>query len=208
MTKIEFINTGTVVSVRTSDMIRGRVKDNYAKVICNVACIGNVKRKDYEREYKLWHHMISRCYNKKQLKDKPIYGKYEVHEDWLCFEYFLKSMPKIEGYKNWLSEENYEIDKDTKVPGSRLYSVNTCRFIPRSKNRGAMTKARIQGKCKPVQATCIKTGCVHTYHSQREAGRRLGVSNSSVRNSIRDGRIVKGYIFKTIDYYDIKVFDN
>ena len=150
MTKIKFIDTGTITSVRTDDMIRGKIKDNYAKTICGVACIGNAKRKDYEREYRLWHHMISRCYNKKQIKDKPIYEKCEVHKDWLCFEYFLDSMPQIEGYEDWVIKANYELDKDTKVPNTQLYSLDTCRFIPRSKNRGAMTKARIKAKCSPI----------------------------------------------------------
>lgn len=196
MLLVEFINTGTIKKAGYSEVLTGEIKDNYAKIICNVACTGNASKTKNLREYKLWHRMITRCYNEKHLDKNPSYKDCRVHEDWLCFEYFLDTISQIEGYEDWLVSDNYELDKDTKIPNNKLYSVNTCRFIPRSENRGAMTEARIKGKCKPVQVINLENDEVSVYHSERECGRQLNIPQKSVNYAIKSNRKAHGYLFK------------
>ena len=47
---------------------------------------------------------------------------------------FSKDIKTLEGYDDWLTNKGYCLDKDTKVPGNKVYSKATCRFIPKDEN--------------------------------------------------------------------------
>lgn len=73
--------------------------------------------------YSLWKAMLERCYNKKHLKRYPTYEVCTVCDEWLLFSNFKKWFDK--NYK-----EGYHLDKDILVQGNKIYSPNTCAFIP------------------------------------------------------------------------------
>lgn len=70
-----------------------------------------------------WNHMLERCYSEKYHAVQPTYIGVKVCDDWLSFSNF---------YSWW--KENYRedwfIDKDL-LTGSRIYSPETCIFVPR-----------------------------------------------------------------------------
>lgn len=73
--------------------------------------------------YKTWHNMIRRCYDVKSIKNHPTYIKCTVCDEWLIFSNFAK----------WYDSQyvlGYCLDKDLKVQGNRVYSPDTCSFIP------------------------------------------------------------------------------
>jgi hypothetical protein len=78
--------------------------------------------------YRKWKDMITRVYSEKMHKKNPTYIGVTVCEEWLTFSNFLK----------WY-EENYidgfDLDKDLKVKGNKLYSPETCMFVPPAVNR-------------------------------------------------------------------------
>lgn len=145
---IEFIETGTECVVNTESVLNGTAKDNYRKVIHNVACIGNPKGSNYKREYQLWHSMISRCYDHKAANYKFYGGKgVVVCERWLCFENFLEDVINIPGYYDWLNNPGeYQLDKDKYQDGiaisNKIYSPETCCFIKKIENLCIMNKDR------------------------------------------------------------------
>lgn len=80
---------------------------------------------------KTWQGMINRCYNENYLIKKPTYRECTVCEEWHNFQNFAK----------WYSENYYEIegemmelDKDILIKGNKVYSPNTCIFVPRMIN--------------------------------------------------------------------------
>lgn len=83
--------------------------------------------------YKKWNRMLTRCYSSKYHEQFPTYTDCEVCEDW-------KTLSK---FKEWFDAnyvEGYELDKDILVKGNKIYSPETCCFLPREIN-GFLTKS-------------------------------------------------------------------
>lgn len=82
--------------------------------------------KDY-RIYIRWKHMIERCYSPRYQQLYPSYIGTTVHEDWKYYS----------NYKKWHLEhfvEGYELDKDIIAGNCKLYSPDTCSFVPKDVN--------------------------------------------------------------------------
>lgn len=77
--------------------------------------------------YKIWKSMLHRCYGKKQLKYNQAYVGCTVDHSWQVFSNFRKWMET----KVW---QNRELDKDLKCSGNRVYSADTCLFVPKVVN--------------------------------------------------------------------------
>ena len=78
--------------------------------------------------YARWYDMLKRCYSKKYHKSQPTYAGCSVSDDWLVFSNF----------KRWMEQQDWrgkELDKDVLVKGNRVYSNDTCCFIPSKLNR-------------------------------------------------------------------------
>lgn len=75
------------------------------------------------KSYECWVCMLDRCYGTKNNGRNSSYIGCSVCDDWLIFSNF----------KKWF-DENYKdglyLDKDILVRGNRMYSPNTCSFVP------------------------------------------------------------------------------
>ena len=72
--------------------------------------------------YRVWSHMIERCYSIKYQKLKPSYIECSVCDEWLVFSVFARWMKK----KDW---QGRQLDKDILVQGNKIYSPDTCIFV-------------------------------------------------------------------------------
>jgi len=79
------------------------------------------KKIDY-LPYQCWSHMLSRVYNPKDSNHHR-YFDCTVSDEWLLFSNFEKFF--IENY-----QPDYELDKDLLIEGNRIYSKETCVFVP------------------------------------------------------------------------------
>ena len=84
------------------------------------------------RCYNTWANMLERCYSAKYQSKKPTYKDIVVAEEWLNYQVFSK----------WYENNYYEIenetmclDKDLLSGDSKIYSPNTCCFLPQSINK-------------------------------------------------------------------------
>lgn len=83
-----------------------------------------------EMIYRAWKSMIFRCYSKEYAASHPTYKECTVCENWLTFSNFLNWANKIQvGFK-----EGYHLDKDLIFSNNKLYSPDTCCFVPREIN--------------------------------------------------------------------------
>jgi hypothetical protein len=78
-------------------VISGGIKNPYYPLKLGIACVGNVNSKRYPKEFNKWRAMIERCYDPQNNH----YGNYgergvRVCKRWLCFEYFLDDLSKLE----------------------------------------------------------------------------------------------------------------
>ena len=72
--------------------------------------------------YAAWKNMLKRCYSKKFLESNPSYIGTSVCSEWLS----------ATAFKKWMEKQDWSgkcLDKDIVVPGSKLYSPETCAFV-------------------------------------------------------------------------------
>ena len=72
--------------------------------------------------YTAWVDMLKRCHSKKYLESYPSYIGTSVCSEWLYAAEF----------KKWMEQQDWRgkcLDKDIIVPGSKLYSPDTCAFV-------------------------------------------------------------------------------
>lgn len=77
--------------------------------------------------YQTWKDMLKRCYYEKFHAVQPTYIDCSVSDDWLTFSNF----------KEWMKAQSWdgmELDKDLIIPNNKVYSKETCLFIPKSIN--------------------------------------------------------------------------
>jgi len=78
------------------------------------------------REYQLWQGMLERCFCEKYKQKYPTYKDVTCSHEWLSMTKFIEDVSKMKGYglKGW------ELDKDILQKGNKLYSKDTCCFVP------------------------------------------------------------------------------
>lgn len=79
------------------------------------------------KSYQVWVCMLNRCYDKKHHKKHPSYTSCSACDEWLRFSKF----------KMWFDANYIEgcyLDKDILVKGNKVYSPETCCFVPREIN--------------------------------------------------------------------------
>jgi len=82
------------------------------------------------KEYNLWKGMLQRCFDEKLKQKKPTYEGVTCSKEWLSMTKFIEDVSQMKGYglKGW------ELDKDILQKGNKLYSKDTCCFVPAEVN--------------------------------------------------------------------------
>lgn len=89
--------------------------------------------------YKVWRSMIDRCYNKIFQNKEPSYIGCRVCEEWL----------RLSNFKRWFDEnyvEGWELDKDILMKNNKIYSPQTCCFLPKEINVLTTNKKKNKSK--------------------------------------------------------------
>ena len=78
------------------------------------------------KQYDLWQSMLKRSFDEKYKQKYPTYEGVTCSKDWLLMTNFVEEVSKMKGYglKGW------ELDKDILQKGNKLYSKDTCCFVP------------------------------------------------------------------------------
>lgn len=98
------------------------------------------------REYKLWVGLLQRC-SEKYKATRPAYNDVICSENFKSYTFFYEWCHKQVGFNNKDSNGSYfQIDKDILVKGNKLYSEDTCCFVPRRINTLLITKKSCRGK--------------------------------------------------------------
>ena len=72
-----------------------------------------------------WRGMIYRCYSPDSLRKRPTYEGCEVIESWKCFQNFCSWVKSQSFYGS-----GYHLDKDLLSGEAKVYSPETCTFLP------------------------------------------------------------------------------
>lgn len=115
----------------------GKISCPYERRYFNVGYLGEGKYKVSEnskhtRAYYTWQNMLERCYNEKYHEKHPTYINCTVCKEWHNFQNFSK----------WYEENYYKVksermclDKDILHKGNKIYSPETCVFVPQRINK-------------------------------------------------------------------------
>lgn len=81
----------------------------------------------HTKVYNVWSRMLQRCYDIKYHEKYPTYKDCYVCDEWLNFQEFSKWF-----FSNYI--ENYVLDKDILTKNCKVYSPQTCCFVPEEIN--------------------------------------------------------------------------
>ena len=127
---------------------KGGIKCPYEPRTCGVGYLGEGKYKTREngtnkKEFNIWHHTLRRCYDPKYQEKHPTYKDCKV-EDYLL---------NFQNMHEWIDENYYEIpgeemclDKDILCKGNKIYSRDTCIFVPQRINKLFTKSDKARGK--------------------------------------------------------------
>lgn len=133
---VKFECNGVEKLTSNSSFSRGSVLNPYHITVSGIGYIGEglYSRGSHPKIYHTWRDMIRRCYDEKSLIKHPHYKNCSVSDNWHNFQNYAKwyenNFPKhIEGIK-------FHVDKDVLNirDGKRLYSEETCIFLPQRVN--------------------------------------------------------------------------
>lgn len=121
--------------------------------------VGKYSSKD-RKIYDLWAKMLERCYNEKVRDKQPTYLVVTVCDEWLNFQNFA-AWCEAQDFFNAKDDKGrpYQLDKDILIKGNRVYSPETCCFVPKDINLLLLTSKKARGDY-PIGVSYLKTGRV------------------------------------------------
>lgn len=170
---VEFLDTGYILNTRLSRVKLGKLKDRLKPSVKGVGIIGLDKistARKHHREYALWDGMLDRCYNEITQKKQKAYNGCSVSDDFLFYPNFKKWCNEQIGF-NSVDEfgRSFNLDKDILFKNNKIYSPQTCCFVPSEINA-------IMASCKRDKgSTMVGTAYDKKLKKYRSAITREGV---------------------------------
>ena len=140
---------GLIIKNRNyNDFKKGSIKNLFYPQVYGVGFIGEGKYRasikgKHTKCYLMWKSMLERCYSEKLKQRNPTYKNCKVDKYFHNFqnfaEWFDKNYYEIEG-------ETMCLDKDILVKGNKIYSPDTCVFVPNRINCLFIKSNKTRGK--------------------------------------------------------------
>ncbi len=132
--EIQFLKTRFETIVQLGNIKSGKVKDPYSQSVYGIGISGTKYLITVDdvltKEYMLWQNMLQRCYSDNSKKKHPTYEGCEVSENFKSFEYFYEWCNSQIGFGN----QDWQLDKDLLIKGNKVYSEDSCVFLPQEIN--------------------------------------------------------------------------
>lgn len=130
---VKFVKTGYETVTNFGNIKKGIVRDKLLPSVHGVGIVGNEPTslcgKDV-KEYMVWCGMLRRCYSENCHLSQPTYKDCTTSNNFNYYPYFKEWCDKQVGFGN----EGWHLDKDILVKGNKIYSEDTCCFVPREIN--------------------------------------------------------------------------
>lgn len=186
----------------------GSVKNPYCPSVMHVAAIGSKytpydiyydnngkKTSKAKKEYRLWKHMLQRCFDNDYKKRQPTYKDVTCVDDWLLFENFYEWVKDQENYDKWLNGDLWCLDKDILCKGNKIYSPDTCCLVPTKVNNLFISSKANRGN-QPIGVVKINNKYRAMCHNLNKSV-HLGVFNSQME-AFEAYKIYKELIIKQV----------
>jgi len=94
------------------------------------------------KEYKLWADMLRRCFDEKYKQNQPTYQGVTCSKEWLSMTKFIEDVSQMKGF----GFDGWSLDKDILQKGNKLYSKDTCCFVPAEVNQILVKRDKSRGE--------------------------------------------------------------
>ena len=147
--------------------------------------INDIPGSSNEKYYKFWCNMIKRCYNKIYLSNHPSYKDTTIDNNWKY----------LSNFRDWYVDnyiDNYVLDKDIYIPDNKIYSSNTCLFVPSYINQLIINKKgkgyskQKSGRYQAKISINNKDVNIGTYDTKEEAHKNYAIAKSEYIINIAD----------------------
>ena len=146
---VRFLESGFERLARLSDILKGEVKDKSVSTvfnfgICDIAgCVNGVQT----AEYLYWIGMLDRCYEKSG-RSGASYLDCTVSQKFRRLSDFSRWCENQIGFKDVDDKgRKYQLDKDILSKGNKIYSPETCCFVPQEINKLLLKRDKSRGDC-------------------------------------------------------------
>ena len=186
----------TTKNKRYYEFKEGEIKCPYEPRIISVGYIGEGKYKISENgkitdKYRIYYDMLRRCYDSKYQERKPTYKGCSVEDYLLNFQNMCE----------WIENNYYEVpgekmhlDKDILCKGNKIYSRDTCIFVPERINTLFAKCNKSRGDC-PIGVTPTPSG---NYETRCHDGYGKSIHLGTYSTKEKAFRVYKQYKEKVI----------
>ena len=209
--EIQFLKTGYHKVAEMKEVRNGNIKDPYLPSVCGVGIVGtkypSSESRRNTKEYKLWQSMLVRCYSDKYQKKQPTYEDCKCSENFKSYEYFYEWCNSQVGFK-----DGFHLDKDLLIKGNKVYSENTCIFIPKEINSLLTKSTASRGKhLIGVSWNKAKKAFKAQVNTNKGKQEYLGLFNTELEafNAYKDAKeaFIKEQANKWKDKIDIRAYN-
>jgi len=133
---VEFKRNNNRVTTNYNSFLKGGVKNPYDKTVFGIGYLGEGKyvksvNRVHTKIYSVWLDMIKRVYSTSYQEKHLTYRDCVVCDEWHNFQNFGKWYD--ENYYK-VEDWNMQLDKDILIKGNKVYSPDTCIFVPQNIN--------------------------------------------------------------------------
>lgn len=198
----------TKVSTTYGNFQKGNIKNPYHLSVFGFGYIGQGKYKasikgKATKAYECWKDMLQRCYDPYHINKEPTYIDCYVCDEWLCFQKFAEWF-----YKNYYecNNERMHLDKDILHKGNKIYSPETCVFVPQRINGLFIKCDKSRGKyligvCWDKKVNKFKTQCGILDENGKQKLKYLGYYDNELDAFLTYKQFKMNYIKQIADEY-------
>lgn len=176
--KVEYTNNHTkvVITCPTHGDFTQQPSDHLSGHGCPLCSVDKHKRKLFsgvtnnlynvknERSYIVWSNLLLRTFDNPVREKLPTYKDCEICEEWKNYENFKKWYDDpANGYI-----EGYDLDKDLLSDGKKIYSPETCCFLPKHLNFLLRNKSKRDNLPNGVSKNGKGYRSCFTYYGKRQ----------------------------------------
>lgn len=194
----------------TSDRLKlGTVANPLKRSICGKGYIGIGDHSSADRRtYTMWLNMLKRAYDNRLHVVQPTYKDVTVCDEWLNFQNFAKWCYSQEEFKRLDTKGRvFQLDKDILVKGNKVYSPETCCFVPMDINVLFTNRVNLRG-AEPLGVHFSKRfGTFKAYVNIKGKRRSLGTFNTSEEAFQAYKKAKETYIKEVAERWKGKIVD-
>ena len=210
--EIQFLKTGFETVVQLGHIKNGNVKDPYLPSVYSIGVLGTKYPPTISgrntKEYDLWTSMLERCYSDNFKNKHPTYKDCEVSDNFKSYEYFYEWCQNQIGFGNDGNGNPFHLDKDLLIKGNKVYSEDSCVFIPSEINTLLIKREASRGDY-PIGVYWSKTNKAFVAQVSKNKGKSewLGLFNTELEafNAYKEAK--ESFVKEQADEWKGKIDD-